>query len=668
MIRRRFTSCDETSTGTEKRAEQTILNGDISYSPDGAAALSSPKRADAAKSGERNTEDAAQRSSVVEAVREMLRSFKTGNAGVPSPAPSTPHGADADAHHNFSEEGSLQGIGPRRQSSLSYDLLSKFEGTPRGNLRRFRWPLLALITSFLLFYLMLYALVRLYIVGYELLSFLLMGQKRRLLLELSSTSSYSEWASVAQELDTLEKYDAWKKNNESPYYDSALVLELINKLEAANAENNVERLMETLGSIYNQNLSGLGIDNSILYTEANFGTKFLIDRFVVCVVEATLIVFQSETMSPFQKHKFFRKCIQAYGKSALCLSSGGYMGMYHFGVCKALLEEKLIPTVVSGSSAGAMAAAIIATRTDEELREFLHPSMHQYFTACDESWVRFILRYLSVGAAFDTSRFYVKMKAVTFGDMTFQEAYEKTGRTLAITVTSTLKYGAPVILSHVTAPDVVIWSAVVASSAMPGLLKPVQLFRKRADGRLEPFSSFGMAWSDGVIKNDIPKEQLSQLLNVNWFIVSQTNPHVVPFMYQSKGSIGDPNLRRRGHGSGLHGGFFLSTMEALLRLEMRKWITLIQELDLLPLIFGVDFSKFVLQQFTGQVTIVPKRGLRIFHDYLRIIRDPDFADMEQYLTQGARFTWKAIAMIRNHLILEQTLAQCERELAERLAG
>ena len=39
----------------------------------------------------------------------------------------------------------------------------------------------------------------------------------------------------------------------------------------------------------------------------------------------------------------------------------------HFGVIKAFLEEGLLPRVISGTSAGGLAAALACTRTDEEL-------------------------------------------------------------------------------------------------------------------------------------------------------------------------------------------------------------------------------------------------------------------------------------------------------------
>jgi TAG lipase/lysophosphatidylethanolamine acyltransferase len=53
------------------------------------------------------------------------------------------------------------------------------------------------------------------------------------------------------------------------------------------------------------------------------------------------------------------------------------------------------------------------------------------------------------------------------GDITFKEAYDKSKRILNITVASTDKFEFPRLLNYITAPNVLIWSACCASSALP---------------------------------------------------------------------------------------------------------------------------------------------------------------------------------------------------------
>jgi TAG lipase/steryl ester hydrolase/phospholipase A2/LPA acyltransferase len=52
----------------------------------------------------------------------------------------------------------------------------------------------------------------------------------------------------------------------------------------------------------------------------------------------------------------------AIGRTALLLSGGALMGMYHIGVVLALKEAGIAPRIIAGSSAGSIIAACIAVR------------------------------------------------------------------------------------------------------------------------------------------------------------------------------------------------------------------------------------------------------------------------------------------------------------------
>ena len=64
---------------------------------------------------------------------------------------------------------------------------------------------------------------------------------------------------------------------------------------------------------------------------------------------------------------FFRELRHAHGRTGLLLSGGGSLGYVHFGVVRSLHTLGLLPRVVSGSSAGAIGASLLCTRTDREL-------------------------------------------------------------------------------------------------------------------------------------------------------------------------------------------------------------------------------------------------------------------------------------------------------------
>lgn len=202
---------------------------------------------------------------------------------------------------------------------------------------------------------------------------------------------------------------------------------------------------------------------------------------------------------------------------------------------------------------------------------------------------------------------------------------------------------------------------VVASSSIPGLLGPTTLISKNDSGELEPYRIFGECWADGSFTNDIPRKQLSEFFNVNYFIVSQTNPHIVPFIYYNRGSSGEPSPHIIG--SRLRGGFINSTLESLLKLEMKKWLRLLSDLDLLPSLGGTDLRWIFLQNFTGNVTIHPKLDRTLLWAYAHIASDPSAQNFERYLLEGQRWTWPKLCMINNHLGFERTLHQARQSLS-----
>jgi TAG lipase/steryl ester hydrolase/phospholipase A2/LPA acyltransferase len=62
---------------------------------------------------------------------------------------------------------------------------------------------------------------------------------------------------------------------------------------------------------------------------------------------------------------------------------------------------------------------------------------------------------------------------------------------------------------------------VCASCSLTYLFKPVELMAKTKDGRIVPWGLSGEEWVDGSIETDLPTTRISELFNVNHFIVSQ---------------------------------------------------------------------------------------------------------------------------------------------------
>ncbi len=180
---------------------------------------------------------------------------------------------------------------------------------------------------------------------------------------------------------------------------------------------------------------------------------------------------------------------------------------------RALLDENLLPRVITGTSAGAIVAAITCTRTDAELRTLLVPELANRITACSESTLTWARRAWRTGARFDSLEWARKAAFFTLGNLTFKEAFERTGRILNVSVIPTDTHSPTKLLNYLTAPDCVIYTAVIASAAVPGILNPVVLLTKTKDkdGRevVRPWDFQGKH-KDGSLRVDIPLDALRE--------------------------------------------------------------------------------------------------------------------------------------------------------------
>ncbi len=146
---------------------------------------------------------------------------------------------------------------------------------------------------------------------------------------------------------------------------------------------------------------------------------------------------------------------------------------------RALLDADLLPKYVSGTSAGGLIAALTCTRHDDELKKLVVPELADHITACEESIFKWGARAWRTGARFDGKSFASKAQFFTMGSMTFMEAYKRTGKVLNISVIPADRHSPVKLLNYVTAPDCVIWSSLLASAAVPGIVsvRPSKVIR-----------------------------------------------------------------------------------------------------------------------------------------------------------------------------------------------
>jgi len=208
-----------------------------------------------------------------------------------------------------------------------------------------------------------------------------------------------------------------------------------------------------------------------------------------------------------------------------------------------------------------------------------------------------------------------------------------------------------ILANYLTAPDCVIWSAVLASAAVPGILNPVVLMKKTREGKIEPFS-FGHKWKDGSLRTDIPLQSLNLHFNVNFPIVSQVNPHINLFFFSSRGTVGRPTTHRRGRG--WRGGFLGSAIEQYIKLDLTKWLKVMRYLELLPRPLGQDWSEIWLQRFSGTITIWPKSKIS---DFYYILSDPTMQRLAGMIHMGQLAAWPKLKFIANRMAIERVIEQ-----------
>ncbi|SPO24854.1 related to TGL5 - triacylglycerol lipase [Ustilago trichophora] len=512
-----------------------------------------------------------------------------------------------------------------------------------------RWPLLIGIFIVISLEFLLYVLVRQLVNVIE-YSIAWRGKKGQLRKRMRSASTYTEWKEAALAQDDFLGYEKWKTEDGSGFYDWILVKKVKSSLKNFREKDDAENLLGVLDLCLRNNFAGT--ENFRLYSETYFGTKYLVESYLAEIETALAYIQTTDKVSLETKRSFYRTVSKNLGRSALCLSGGASFGYYHIGVVRAFLDANLLPKVVTGTSAGGLIAALTCTRTDAELRTMLVPALADRITACEEPFSVWARRAWAAGARFDTVKWAEKASFFTMGSMTFKEAYERTGKVLCISVIPADRHSPVKLLNYITAPDCVIWSSLLASAAVPGILNPVCLMQKqKGTGEIVPWN-WGHRFKDGSLRVDIPLQDLHALFNVNYPIVSQVNPHVHLFHFGSKGSPGRPTAHRKG--KGWRGGFILSASERILKLNLSMNFKILRDLDLLPAILGQDWSSVFLQRFGGAVTILPKTRA---WDWVRILSDPDRKELTRMMSVGKSVTFPKLHMIENRVRLERAIEQ-----------
>jgi NTE family protein len=239
------------------------------------------------------------------------------------------------------------------------------------------------------------------------------------------------------------------------------------------------------------------------------------------------------------------------------------------------------------------------------------------------------------------------------GTGSFREAFEHSGRALNISVSPTRTRQKPRLLNELTAPDVTIDSAVLASCAVPGIYPSVTLqARDRSDSTKDKEIPYMPTekWIDGSVHGDLPHLRMARLHNINKTIVSQANPHVLPFITQHAERGLSASLRQAAS-SLVH-----AHVAALLDLTRNTWSSPMVR----PLIELAH--SMATQSYLGDINIqFPFRPTL----YRKVLSNPSVKDLAMYIRIGEQATWPMIAMIEDQTLISRTFRECIGRLKHR---
>lgn len=456
-----------------------------------------------------------------------------------------------------------------------------------------------------------------------------------LIRDLEYAETYDVWRDIALELDDLEGANAWKQDENSTEFDFLLIKDRLAEMRRLRRAGDVRQLVFALLEGLHGNLGN--ITNAALYAHCRIGTKQLVEQYLNEVVRCLdyVCVGDFPDFPEDSKMVFFERAATSFGRSALMLSGGATLGMFHLGTIKALWQQNLLPRVISGSSAGSIIAGMVGVRDHLQLGELFETASLNL-----RAFQRVSFRSaLKAGTMMDPTLLGLCV-AQNVGEDSFTTAFERTRRIVGVTVSPVEPLQQGRLLNYLTAPHVLMSSAIMASCAIPGVFPSVMLEARDYQGQTVAYMP-SKRWTDGSLSADLPMLRLARLHNVNHYIVSQTNPHVIPFMQDERspprGLV--PFLVDVGR----------SNLSGTLRLAN-------QHLQGAPVMRMADrLNGIIGQRYSGDINIFPRQSAR---QLMRLLSNPSDADIVRFIRDGERATWPRMERIRNQTCISRAFENC----------
>ncbi|KAI0970206.1 acyl transferase/acyl hydrolase/lysophospholipase [Xylaria arbuscula] len=502
---------------------------------------------------------------------------------------------------------------------------------------------------------------------------------------------FEDWEYAALQLDNLKELNLWRNDPSSHSYDWTLISDRLNSILTAREQNDTQSLVELVRSGLVRNLGNITVPK--LYNRSFAGTKYLIEEYIPQVAGAVEDINADKASATPERsnnhvfalttqHKldFLHDARQAFGRTTLVLQGGAIFGLCHIGVVKALFLRGLLPRIITGTATGALIASLVAVHTEDELPGVLtgegidlsafarHDrqvhSKRRWTPLGNSGWktlVRRIMRFWYEGYFLDVKVLEECVKD-NLGTLTFEEAFHRSKRVLNITVATTPQEGIPTLLNYITAPNVLIWTAAVASNAStPSLYgsRQTTVLCKDVNGNIVPWApdnSF-RPWTHASDKDrKSPLARISQLFNVNHFIVSQARPYLIPFL---ESDMHGPSLYTARHKRAQITGHLFRIVGMEVRHRMRQLDTL----GLLP----AGIRRFLVDEDVpgASMVLVPTVTAS---DFVRLLETPTRETLDYWILRGERSVWPAVCALKIRCMVEYDIESAYQRARRLKAG
>lgn len=458
-------------------------------------------------------------------------------------------------------------------------------------------------------------------------------QQTKQILRLDEATSYAQWRDAALAHDERSGAASWRARDRSDRYDYKNIRFRLEELRRVRRGRDPHQLVFYFNEGIHGNMGGIG--GPAMYRRAKFGTKDLITEYIneLATGLRQIAAIDHRTFSTAKKVELFNRTAQCFGRSALMLSGGGSLGPFHLGVIQALIEQDLMPNVISGSSAGSIVAALIGTRGTASLATDLDAAAigqtMDELTANNEKGARI---------GIDSLRAFIEAQ---IPDMTFAEAFEASGVRINISISPRELHQRSRLMNAITSPNVFIRETVLASCAIPGVFPPVTLAARNSAGNRQSYIP-SRQWVDGSVMDDLPSRRLMRLYGVNHFITSQTNPMVLWALVDSQAQDGlFARLWEIGQ----------NASKDLLRATYPFAMQVTQGIYPLSLMTRLAYG-VATQDYTADINILPRQRFFRPSKLLGVLSQ---AEIDELVREGEIATWPKIEMIRNCTKISRTI-------------